>query len=314
MGQTMIASVDALLRQLFRHHVVGLTSADRIRFQPPDQDWRASLEAGLTLNVYLLDLRENRKLRSNERTRSIQDGITVDAPAPARIDCHYLITAWSGAAQTTEPTLDEHALLYDVTAALMAHMPLVPREIYFPEELPNDFPPAIADAELPAALLPVEGFPKYAEFWGTMGSVHPWKPAVYLEVTLPVLLQREVAGPPVAALSTGLGLAGRPGSAAPQLQIGGTVLNARDGTPARPVPRAWVRLETETGNPAVEGLPLHTGETDALGHFRFRRGPRPAGLYRLRVRAPGLGEKLRTDLPIPPSAPAPLGGYDVQFP
>src|SRR5262249_23041582 len=113
----MLADLDTVLRHLFLSQVPTLTTEDQIRFQPPDQDWRnalANLGSRMALNVYLLDLRENRRLRSNERVRSVETGVAVDAPAPARIDCHYLITAWSPAQQTTdpEPTVAEHGLLY----------------------------------------------------------------------------------------------------------------------------------------------------------------------------------------------------------
>jgi hypothetical protein len=307
----VITGLDLLLRRLLTSEVPSISSDDQVRFQPPDQDWRTAV-AGLgdrnALNVYLFEMRENRRLRTNERERRIENGITVDMPAPRRVDCHYLITAWSAASVTpaVEPTLDEHQLLYEVTAALIAHESLVPRQVFAPGALPAGFPPALADAELPTTLLPVEGFAKYAEFWGTMGNVHPWKPAVYLVVTLPVLLKPQEAGPPVTTLSTTLGVAGRPETMAQQLHIGGLVLDAR-AAPAQPVARAWVRLETDTGNPAVEGVPLGTGETDGLGRFRF--GPLPAGQYRLRVRARGLGEQLRGGIPVP----SPSGAYDVQF-
>jgi hypothetical protein len=69
-----------------------------------------------------------------------------------------------------------------------------------------------------------------------------------------------------------------------------------------------VRLESETGDPAVEGIPLQTAETDELGRFRF--GALRAGRYRVRARAIGLGEKLRSDLLVP----SPSGEYDVRFP
>jgi hypothetical protein len=65
-----------------------------VRFQPPDDDWRTAVtnlqvngQPANALNVYLVDLRENRELRSNERRRSVTNGIVSDEPAPTRIDC-----------------------------------------------------------------------------------------------------------------------------------------------------------------------------------------------------------------------------------
>jgi hypothetical protein len=300
----MINYLDNLLRHLFIKQVMGITDDTQVRFQPPDNEWRtyvANLQR-LALNVYLVELRENRRLRTNERTRAIQNGYVMETPAPQRTDCHYLISAWSPATDTqaVEPTLDEHALLYNVTAVLMDHLSLVPRQVYAPDPLPPGFPALIADAELPNTVLPVEGFPKYAEFWGTMGtagSEHPWNPAVYLIVTLPVALQQEIAGPMVTTRITEYRQTDLPATAEVWIQIGGSVLDPSGA----PVPAAWVQLETTTNNP------LQTMETDDLGHFTF--GGLRAGIYRLRTSAVGLGERTR-DVAVP----SPTGEYDLRFP
>jgi hypothetical protein len=300
----MLKHVDNLLRQLFISGVPSITSEDQVRFQPPDQEWRtvvSNLGARNALNVYLVEIRENRKLRSNERLREIDNGIVHERPAPLRMDCYYLITAWSPARVTTavEPALDEHQLLYDVTAALMRRRSFVPREVYFPASLPSDFPPLIADAQLPISLLPVEGFPKYAEFWGTMGNVHPWKPAVYLVVTIPVELTREVMGPLVTSSITEYRRSGLPQTAEAWMQIGGTVINRIDSSKV-PV-GTWVGIETRPTNKL-----LQTTITDESGRFTFAKlSPGP---YRLRVTDLELGEKEREI-----DVPSPTGEYDVEF-
>jgi hypothetical protein len=299
----MIDHLNNLLRHLFLSQVAGINDEAQVRFQPPDEDWRgyATNLQHNALNVYLVDLRENRKLRSNERTLGIQNGIVSETPAPLRVDCHYLITAWSPAilAPAVEPTADEHALLYNITAVLMNHESLVPRQVYAPDPLPAGFPDLIADAELPIVILPVEGFPKYAEFWGTMGAKHPWKPAIYLVVTLPVALQTEISGPIVTTRITEYRQSGQPETAEVWVQIGGTVL-APSGVPPRPTPvaRAWVRLETPVGEA------LQTTETNDLGRFTF--GGLHMGSYQLRVQAEGHNGTLQ-----PISVPSPTGSYDV---
>jgi Pvc16 N-terminal domain len=125
LGQTVIDHVDNLLRHLCITQVSGITDESQVRFRPPDQEWRQFVanmtvngQPAMALNVYLVELRENKNLRSNERVRMVENGFAHDIPAPRRMDCHYLITAWSPAAQTpaVEPTVDEHRLLYDVTA------------------------------------------------------------------------------------------------------------------------------------------------------------------------------------------------------
>ena len=49
-------------------HIDGLTDGTPVRFQPPDEDWRNHIDdlTGNALNLYLADLRETRKLGSNQ--------------------------------------------------------------------------------------------------------------------------------------------------------------------------------------------------------------------------------------------------------
>lgn len=307
----MIDHFNNLLRHLFMMRVTHLrpTPADppgppnnnvletQVRFEPPDDDWRqhvSGLGTRQALNIYLADLRENRKLRSNERVRSFDNGSINETPAPRRIDCHFLITAWSPAtaAAAVEPALDEQALLYEVTGVLMQSEPLVASKVYGPDPLPATFPEAIADAELPTAILPVEGFPKYAEFWGTMGLNHRWKPAVYLVVTLPVILQTAIAGPMVTTRITEYRRTGESETAEVWVQIAGTVFKP-DGQPAA---EAWVRLEPGA----------HMAITGADGRFTFIH--LRSGDYQLRARARGFDEVSE-----PIQVPSPGGGYDVQL-
>ena len=144
-----------------------------------------------SLNVYLADLRENRKLRSNERERTVVGQDVFETPPPRRVDCHYLISAWSPVAvsMAIDPTLDEHALLAEAARVLGAHDELDPVAIYARHRSRRRQPPAVlAEERFPITLLPAEGFSKIAEFWGTMGEKNRWKPCVYAVVT--VALQR----------------------------------------------------------------------------------------------------------------------------
>jgi hypothetical protein len=314
----MIDHLDNLLRHLFMMRVTSLRPKpedpplspnnvleEQVRFQPPDDVWRQHV-SGLgirnALNVYLVDLRENRKLRSNERVRTFDNGFFNETPAPRRLDCHYLITAWSPATPTeaVEPTPDEQALLYEVIAVLMNHEPLVARQVFEPDPLPSGFPQTIADVEIPVSILPVEGFPKYAEFWGTMGANHRWKPAVYLVVTLPVLFPTQEVGAMVTTRITEYRQRGRPDTAEVWIEIGGRVLDATVDPPF-PLAGAWVQLET-TGGEA-----LQTTKTNALGRYSF--GRLLPGLYQLRWRAGAHPE------PVPRSigVPSPTGEYDLRF-
>lgn len=309
----MLNHLDSLLRDLFLAQINQLTDEGQVRFQPPDEDWRIYV-AGLSvggqpanaLNVYLFDVRENRKLRTNERTQSVSSGLVSRDPAPARADFHYLISAWSPATATPaiEPTLDEHALLYQALAVLMQNAPLNASRIYPPGSAAlNAVPALIRDNDLPTQVAPVEGLTKLAEFWGTMGQNSRWRPAIYLVVTLPVALLTEIAGPMVTTRIVEYHVLGGQGGAEVLIQIGGHVLDTTqplpDGSPA-PVAGAWVRLETPGG------VPLQITESSSLGRFTF--GQLRAGSYRLRARAAGQGETTR-DVDVP----SPGGEYDLRF-
>ncbi len=302
----MIDQLDIVLRKLITSTIAGFASDDQIRFQPPDDDWRTYVKTlavggqpANALNLYLVDLRENRKLRSNEKLRTAQNGDVTETVVPRRLDCHYLISAWSPADVTPalEPTLDEHAALYLVAAELARHDPIVPAAIYAPGPVPATFPPAFAEAEMPIAVVPPEGFIKLAEFWGTMGEKHRWRPVIYLIVTLPILTPGQAVGSMVTTSITEMLTTGVPASGETQIQIGGTVRDAQ--APPQPVARAWVELLT------MAGVRLQLASTDADGRFTFIRvAPGP---YQLRASRVGLGVVNRNV-----TVPSPSGEYDLQ--
>jgi Pvc16 N-terminal domain/Carboxypeptidase regulatory-like domain len=301
----MIDVFDNLLRHLFLTQIDEITDEGQVRFEPPDDDWRKyvkNLTVGAkpanSLNVYLADIRENRILRSTERVRNVQNFTVTDVPYPRRIDLHYLISAWSPAtaSQTIEPTLDELALLYKVIGALMNAEPFDATNIYSPNPLPAGFPQVIADVEIPTIVLPVDGFPKIAEFWGTFGTVHPWKPMVYFVATLPVVLNQEILGPMVTSRITEYRLQNSTTAGDTIIEIGGTVRHA--GTA---VVGAWVRIEDALNNP------ITFTTTDENGRFLF--GGLHQSTYVLRVRAQGFSETTRTV-----DVPSATGNYDVQLP
>jgi hypothetical protein len=318
----MLNLLDEMLRQILMADVESLRSVrptlppapvsdDQVRFETPDENWRSSL-TGLNrnaLNVYLVELRENRRLRSNERTQTIENGMVHDQPAPARVDCHYLISAWSPTTQLTpqvEPVLDEHMLLYEAAAALMHAVPFNPSRVYPPGSTPlNAWPERFRNADLPAIVAPVEGFPKLAEFWGTMGQKLAWKPVLYLIVTVPVDLLREVAGPIVTTRITEYRQWDRPDSGEVWIQIGGHVFNPNNPLPdGSPSPVVAARVEVLD---RATGRQLQLTETNALGRYTFL-GLRPGG-YSLSASAPGLTMASPRDVLVP----SPTGEYDLRF-
>jgi hypothetical protein len=182
-SQSMISFLNEMLRQLFLTAINDeITDSLQVSFEFPDEEFRSQVKAQgrSALNVCLVDLRENRALASPA---------AVTSASQRRVDCHYLISAWSPATRSVEPAMDEHALLYKAMSALMEAEPLVPRRIYNGKTIPKNFPAIFRDAEFPAVILPVERFPKVAEFWSGSRGVH-WKPSIHLVVTLPVVSGR----------------------------------------------------------------------------------------------------------------------------
>lgn len=256
------------------------------------------------INAYLVDLRESRRLRSNEVRRRVEDGVVTETPAPYRVDCHYLISVWSpaSAGQALEPTLDEHEWLGAVIVALGRAGTLRMSDLFDSASLPPGTPPELLDHEMPLSLLPVEGYPKLVEFWGTMGEQAPVKPVAYVVITAPFFASSRAAGPPVTTITTTYR---QPNELAGEVlhEIGGLVGDSArplpDGSPA-PVADAWVELF----NPA--GLRLRLRRSGPDGRFTF--GRLPAGGYTVRTSHEKLGTATREML-----IPSPTGDYSLTY-
>jgi len=301
----MLDYIDHMLRHLFITRVPKITSPLQVRFQPPDDDWRTyvSTLGHPALNVYMVELKENRELRKAGRTRTINEATVTETPLPRFVDVFYLITAWDPAtpAPAVEPTVVEHELLWQATAALMDADPLDPRKIYFPAPPPTGFPQLIEGAELPTLILPRDVFGKHAEFWGTMpGRFHPWRPAVILILTLPVTLPPYSTYPLVTTRITQYRSPGSGDSFEFWAEIGGTVFDATVSPPAE-VPGVWVAIAD------TSGTQLANTTTDQRGRFIFNLIH--PGDYQLRFAA--------SNHPAAPprniTVPSPTGEYNLQF-
>jgi hypothetical protein len=296
----MIDHLDALLRAVLLQGVDGLAGPGQVRFQPPDDEWRtavANLQVDGAVNVYLAEVRANPELRSQRRERSVRHGVAVDQRPPLQVDCHYLVSAWSPVRVTdqVEPTLDEHALLYRVLAALEDAAPLNATRVYRddPTRLAG-VPELIRDADLPTRVAPAEGFARLADFWGAMGVGNRWRPVVELVVTLPVAVAPDLVGRLVTTQVVGSAPStrGRPGHR--WLRIAGTV---RTGA-GTPVADAQVFVET------LDGTRLRAAVTAGSG--RWTSDGLDPGRYRLRTRTEG-----RPDVVQEVDVPSGAGGYDV---
>src|SRR5579871_2335300 len=118
----MINDLDKTVEELLKRELApALLEQVGISFAAPDSDFPPATVTLPAIDLFLYDIRENLELRSTgwivERG---DDGVTTKRRAPIRIDCSYLITAWSSESSSTR-ALDEHRLLGEVIKVLLRH-------------------------------------------------------------------------------------------------------------------------------------------------------------------------------------------------
>lgn len=268
----MIRDLDASLRAMLIGEAASkseLASAT-ISFAVPDGRWRAA-GSGLHLDVYLFGIERDRDLQSTERRRSVSDGVVVVEPAPSRVACSYLITAWNKADPAGgEVEAQEHRLLSQVLDVLLRN-PTVPERYLV--GLAGTVSPGVVTAE--------PGGPGVGtEFWTGLGT--PLRPSITVRLRAALPPRALETGPAVSTVMVRFPDGDR-------FQIGGRVSG-----PAGAVTGAWVRI-ADSGE---------TTETD--DHGRFVLPVRAAGEWTLQVRAVGFRPADRQQ-----AVPDPHGRYDV---
>jgi len=291
----VIDGLDLVIRHTLLAEIPSL--AGRIGFQPPNEAWRQRVGAGtgLWLNCALVDLREDRKRRSTEIRVEHDPMRRVQSPFLLR--CHYLLSAWNSAkdSEAIQASVAEHGLLGRVVAALVDRGVLTPAEVLLPTEL-SGLPTAWREASFDTDILPPEGFPKVPEFWGTLGRSSPWRPVVWLAVTVPVSPEPRLVDGIVTTVIGGLGRGRPPEATETLLTVGGLLLDAAGAT----VDDGLVTLTDPAGHLLGRAL---TG-----GDGRFVFDGMPPGSYRVSARAadhPAIGPQDVT-LPAPTSGPLEL--------
>jgi hypothetical protein len=300
----VIDGLDLVIRQTLVAEIPSLST--RLGFQPPDEAWRQQRVAsgtGVWLNCALVDLREDRKHRSTE-IRIEKDPLRR-VQAPFLLRCHYLLSAWNSAkdSEAVPATLQEHALLGQVLAVLVERAPLTPSAVLTPAELAT-LPSLWREAAFDTEVLPPEGFPKIAEYWGTMGRTVPWRPVVWLEVTVPVAPEPTFPDGIVTTLITSTDL-GRPAQDTETLlSLGGLVLDATAAHAGAPVPvgEALVILTDPAGRLVGRAFTGSDG--------RFVLEGVPPGTYRLAAKAAALPALVPQTITLPAPVDGPL---ELQF-
>jgi Pvc16 N-terminal domain len=185
-------------------------------------------------------------IRPVRGARSVPAATRQPAAGARRLDCHYLITAWSPALASgaVEPALDEHHLLYAALAALVDASPLNATSVYGAgTQALAAVPESWRALDLPTLVVPPNGFHALPYFWGTMGSDSRWRAGAYLIVTVPVTLPDQDGGPIVTTRLLDTGLIDGTSAGPAAFQVAGRLMR-RDGSP---IAAGWLRLETTQG-------------------------------------------------------------------
>lgn len=240
-------------------------------------------QADAEVNLFLYETKENRELRDPAPSIRQQNTLSTRRRSPLRVDCAYMVTAWTKGQTKNDIVTATHRLLGQAFNWL-SRFPVIPEQYLLDAGMTGQvFAP-------PTMVAQMDGAKSAGEFWHALGI--PPRPYFNLVVTITMDLDQQIEDSIVTTISSNYN-AGQPAAGEEHLIIGGTV---RD-TAGKPVSDTWVRLE-----------PLNmTQVTDATGHFIFENVMRRGGLT-LRARASGYPEAIR-DIEIP----SVTGEYDLKF-
>ena len=178
----MIRDLDETLAKLLHDGAQAGSElkAAEISFALPDATWRG-LHPELTLNCYLYDIRQNAAMRTSEQiiVQSADKKRAARVNPPARIDCAYCITAWSGA-DAANAIYEEHRLLSQALLILLQNPTI---------------PPAALQGSLIGQLAPYpgiaasqEGVKNMPDFWNALDQ--KLKPSLNYIVTLAMMVDK----------------------------------------------------------------------------------------------------------------------------
>jgi hypothetical protein len=178
----MISEIDTALRNLLLRELPLRKGEIDIVFDQPKRQWSSQVNKP-TLNLFLLDIKENVEFRGSEQLmrEKNDDGTITVRRNPVRIDLIYLITGW------TREIQDEHHLL-SVALLVLLRNPFLPVDLT-PEGLKSaSLPVRIEVARVDAVL-------NLTDLWSTLDNelhaglrltvtlaIDPYKPEVIKQV------------------------------------------------------------------------------------------------------------------------------------
>jgi uncharacterized protein DUF4255 len=168
----MLDDLDQTLRTLLLEELPRVSeridpAGVDVAFDVPNREFSTRLTRP-TLNLYLYDIHEDRE-RGRQAWRSGRlNGVGVVERPPVRLDCAYMITAWSGEVQ------DEHRLLAGATRVFFRNPVLPPRVVQ--GALP-------ADIEIRCEVAQAEAIGDVADIWSVLDN--DLRPSLRVMVTVP---------------------------------------------------------------------------------------------------------------------------------
>ncbi len=275
----MIQTLDTVLKTLLDDAAAPLTlrNAD-VSFETPAKTYNPN---SATINLFLLEVKENRVLRDPEPILQVSAGVFTKKQPPVRVDVTYVVTAWS--AENGEDKIAEEHELLALALAWFSRFPVVPGALLPGQPFPVPLFTALPDNRL-----------NIGEFWSALGI--PPRAAFTLTATVALdLAPAAPFGPPVESKELIYKKLLAPQTLGAQIeegiQIGGVVTQG-----GNPVEGATV---------AITSLGL-SATTDAQG--RYSLSILKTGNYTLQ--ASKGGSSASKVVPVPPTV---LHQYDIQL-
>jgi hypothetical protein len=181
----MLDALDTTLELLLKRELPpNIPSGDTEVFISFDTPYQGAIKKKPAINFFLYDVQENLELRSSTWSVERQNnGKAVRKRPPARIDCSYLITAWS---QNEDDIKTEHQLLGEVMKVLLRY-----RKV--PEAFVAD---NLEEQQIPLRLISLRpsNLQSFGEFWQAMGGKDGTRPKVVLHCTVTIAVPVDEVG------------------------------------------------------------------------------------------------------------------------
>jgi hypothetical protein len=193
----VLQDLDKTIQEMLKAELpAAISSATTFTFTPPTDSFPPPQLQLPAIDIFLFAVVENREFRSTEPLLERQsDGTMRKTVPPARVDCHYIITA---SAQSTGPSPqeDEHRILGEVMRVLLRHRQIPPQ--FLQGSLATQTPPVRAGALMPGA--PGSGMDLWQALKGTPRAALHYSLTISVDTglaaeTVPTVARVVVGGP-----------------------------------------------------------------------------------------------------------------------